>query len=211
MAQDGSAMIIAIVGAESTGKTVLAGALAERLLGARVGEVLREWCEREGRTPRADEQRGIADEQRRRIEDAAAAGGIVIADTAPLMVAVYSDIAFGDRSLYHDALAWHARHVASTLLTGLDLPWQHDGLQRDGPHVQAPVDRALRAALAGGGLAFSVVYGEGESRTEAALAAVSDLLPRAPIDDAGPRFRPRCLECLDPDCEQMLHRRASIK
>ena len=46
------ALRLAIVGAESTGKTVLARALAERLApltGLRcawVGEWLREWCER---------------------------------------------------------------------------------------------------------------------------------------------------------------------
>ena len=51
--------VIAVLGAESTGKTELAQAIAGRL--ARrgvattfVGEYLREWCEREGRTPRPD-------------------------------------------------------------------------------------------------------------------------------------------------------------
>ena len=60
---------IALLGAESTGKSHLATALAERLRSQGlstvvVPEVLRGWCEREGRTPRAHEQAAIALEQR---------------------------------------------------------------------------------------------------------------------------------------------------
>lgn len=201
-------MIVAIVGAESTGKTVLAQALAQRLRAAWVPEVLREWCEREGRTPRADEQRAIAAEQQRRIEAAADVHEIVVADTTPLMTAVYSDLLFGDPSLFPEALAWQARRVAATLLTGLDLPWEADGTMRDGPHVRAPVDRRVRDALAGQGIAFSVVYGRGELRTEAALAALRPLLPSADEREGRPLRARRCLECLDPACEQVLHRRA---
>jgi nicotinamide riboside kinase len=200
-------MIIAIVGAESTGKTSLARALAKSLDGTCVDEVLREWCERQARTPRADEQRAIAEEQQRRIEAAAAACELVIADTTPLMTAVYSEVVFGDRSLYADALDWHRRRVTTTLVTGLDLPWQADGLQRDGAHVRAPVDRLLRDALAGHGIAYGVVYGLGERRVEAALAALRPLKSPPADPDEGVPLRPRCLECLDPACEQLLHRK----
>src|SRR5688572_28936493 len=97
--------VIAIVGAESTGKSLLAPALAQcitELTGLRcavVGEFLREWCDREGRTPRADEQRAIASEQQRRIVAAAADHDLVVADTMPLMVAIYSQLLFNDASL----------------------------------------------------------------------------------------------------------------
>ena len=59
------ALRIAIVGAESTGKSTLAAALAAALAqpgGPRVAwvpELLREWCSRVGRTPQAHEQPGI--------------------------------------------------------------------------------------------------------------------------------------------------------
>ena len=90
------ALRIAIVGAESTGKTALARALAGRLAeltGRRctwVGEWLRHWCEREGRTPRPDEQAAIAEHQHRLIDAAAAAHDLVVCDTTALMTAVYS-------------------------------------------------------------------------------------------------------------------------
>src|SRR6516225_9891759 len=88
--------VIALLGAESTGKTTLAAELATALQapGRRVGivaEYLREFCERHGRTPRRDEQHGIAQEQTRRIDQAAAEHDIVIADTTALMIAVYSE------------------------------------------------------------------------------------------------------------------------
>jgi nicotinamide riboside kinase len=65
------ALKVALLGAESTGKTALADGIAQywRAQGHAVhavGEYLREWCEREGRTPRPHEQMGIAQEQARR-------------------------------------------------------------------------------------------------------------------------------------------------
>ncbi len=170
------AFVVALLGAESTGKTTLAGdlgaALAARGLGVVVvGEALREFCEREARTPRREEQRGIAVEQTRRIDTAAAASEIVVADTTALMIAVYSDLVFGDGSLYPDAEAAQ-RRCDLTLVTALDLPWQADGLQRDGPHVREPVDQRIRAALARAGVRFETIPGIGPERLQGALAAV---------------------------------------
>jgi nicotinamide riboside kinase len=171
-------MLIALLGAESTGKTVLAQALADRLArrtGLRcvaVGEYLREWCDREGRTPRPDEQTGIADEQARRIAEAAQANDIVVADTTPLMIAVYSDLLFDDRSLYPMAIACQHRFRLN-LLTALDLPWVADGLQRDGEHVREPVDAAIRRALMDAGIAWSVIAGQGGARLDAAFACAA--------------------------------------
>ena len=176
--------VVALLGAESTGKTTLATELGGALVAgghrvAVVGEVLREFCAREVRTPRRDEQAAIAAEQTRRIDAATAGAEIVIADTTALMIAVYSDLVFGDTSLYAAAEA-EQRRYGLTLLTALDLPWRADGLQRDGPHVREPVDRQLRAALARAGVAFEPVSGGGSARLEAALAAVARALPARP-------------------------------
>ena len=204
--------VIALLGAESSGKTTLAHALALELraLGRTavvVGEFLREFCDRERRTPRQDEQAAIATEQWRRIEAAAAGGAVVLADTTPLMTAVYSEVVFGDADLYPMALALQ-RRCAAHLLTGLDLPWQADGLQRDGPHVRAPVDALLRGALAQAELPYAVVYGRGGARTAAALAALRPVLglpplAAAPAGDGAVRLSARCRECLQPDCEHL--------
>jgi len=176
--------VVALLGAESTGKTQLADALG-RALGAQgrrvavVGEVLREFCDREARTPRRDEQAAIAAEQTRRIAAAASGAEIVVADTTALMIAVYSDLVFGDMSLYATAEA-EQRRCGLTLLTALDLPWQADGLQRDGPHVREPVDQRIRAALTRAGVAFEPVAGQGSARLAAALVAVERALAARP-------------------------------
>lgn len=208
-------MIVAIVGAESTGKSTLAAALAERvrtIAGLRctwVPEHLRGWCDERGRTPRADEQADIARAQAEAIEAAAADHALVIADTTPLMTAVYSRMLFDDDGLVADAIAFQ-RRCAATLLTAIDLPWEPDGLQRDGAHVREPVDSHLRTLLAGHGLGWSVVAGSGAARTEAALDALTPLLATLGAD-LGDRLAARnaepsaarwtCVRCDDPDCE----------
>ncbi|HSV71526.1 MAG TPA: ATP-binding protein [Methylibium sp.] len=212
-----SGPVIALLGAESTGKSDLAAALADALAqrGLRataVPEYLREFCDRAGRTPRTDEQAGIADEQWRRIVAAAADGSVVLADTTPLMTAVYSDYVFGDASLYAPALE-RQRLCRASLVTGLDLPWRPDGLQRDGAHAREPVDALLRGALQGAGLAYGVVYGEGDARIAAALAAVAAPLglARAPLADDDRPLRLRCRDCLVPGCEHLLFPRVPTK
>ena len=158
-------VVIAIVGAESTGKTSLALSLAERLRAEgrsaiAVPELLRHWCEREGRTPRPDEQAAIAHAQTAAIDAAARTHDVVICDTTALMTAIYSEYIFKDRSLIEEGLAFH-RRCSLTLLTALDIEWEADGLQREGPHVRPPIDALIRAALSQGEIAWSLVSGQG--------------------------------------------------
>jgi len=202
--------VIAIVGAESTGKTTLADELARALRAdgrkvALVSEYLREFCEQRGRTPEVHEQVGIAGEQTRRIAEAAQAHDIVIADTTALMIAVYSEHVFGDRSLYAEAETTQ-RGYALTLLTALDLPWLPDGLQRDGPQVREPVTAQVRASLSRAGVPYSVVSGSGAARLASALAAVRHaLLAPVQTDSAtAPRWQWVCEHCGDTDCERHL-------
>jgi len=176
---------IAVVGAESTGKTTLASGLTARLAqdsGLRVAwvpEVLREWCERTGRTPLAHEQEAILRTQHERIEAAAALHDVVVCDTTALMTAVYSRLIFDDRSLDERAMALHSR-MALTLLTALDLPWVADGHQRDGEQVRVPVDTLLREWLLAHRLPWAVIGGTGPARLQQAVNAVRPLLrPRA--------------------------------
>lgn len=204
-------MKIALLGAESTGKSQLALALCTRLQQSgltvhRVDEYLREWCDTHQRTPRQDEQRHIVETQIERVLSAPT-GAVVIADTTPLMTAVYSQMLFNDNSL--DALALTHQSVYDVhLLTGLDLPWVYDGLQRDGPHVREPVDAAVRQMLSLAGLPYQVVYGTGEQRLENALFCMGRLAPQwvHPLKRPEPptRWSGPCETCGDGDCEHRL-------
>jgi nicotinamide riboside kinase len=167
---------IALLGAESTGKTQLSWGIAAALqsLGLQVTvvpETLREWCEAHNRTPLAHEQLEIAQQHAQRIFSID--HGWVIADTSPLMTAVYSDFIFKDKSLYAQALLEQASFDI-TLVMGLDLEWIADGLQRDGAHVREPVDSLLRQALQSAGLPFKVIYGQSDARLSAALMAIQN-------------------------------------
>ncbi len=206
---------IALLGAESTGKTTLSHAMAGRLRarGHRVevvGEVLREWCERERRAPRPEEQLPIAQAQERRVDEAAQRAGIVIADTTALMTAIYSGMLFEDGDLYRFALA-RQRGYGLTLLTGLDIPWVADGLHRAGPQAREPVDALVRQGLERAGVGWRVVYGQGEQRTLHALEAVAAVAPwawtvQASDEDIGrwSRLKADCEKCGDARCEHRL-------
>ena len=216
-------MKIAIVGAESTGKTVLAQNLARQLneqTGLRciaVPELLRGWCEREGRTPRPEEQAAIAAAQAEAIDAAAFTHDIVLCDTTPLMTAIYSEHLFDDRSLIGEAQAFH-RRCDMTLLTALDIAWEPDGLQRDGPHVRPPIDAAIRRALLDGRIAWSIVSGHGQARIDAALNAITPLLAGRALPKTGlfsrldarqatmPAWQWPC-DCDVPECEHAAFRR----
>ncbi|MES2483765.1 MAG: ATP-binding protein [Pseudomonadota bacterium] len=205
-----SALKIAILGAESTGKTTLARALAERLRArssqvALVSEVLREWCAREGRAPRPEENLAIAREHERRVDEAAAQADIVIADTTALMVAIWGGLLFTDDPLWRFALE-RQRGYALNLVTGLDLPWVADGLQRQGPPGREPADALVREGLEKASVAWRVVYGSGEERLCNALEAVAEVAPWAwtAQAQATPRWRGLCDACSDPECEHRL-------
>ena len=206
---------MALLGAESTGKTALAQGIqahfqARGIPTALVPEYLRTWCDAAGRTPRPEEQQGIAQEHARQLS-ASTDARLLVADTTPLMVAVYSDFLFGDRSLYPFALE-HQRSYDLTLLTGLDLPWVADGLQRDGAHVREPVDALVRAALDGAGISYRIVYGSGTARLDNALFAINSAATCGGIKNAQAIFRSEnvtsrpwaCEKCSDPDCEHKL-------
>ena len=214
MALNTSALTIALLGGESTGKSSLADALQHHLnsLGlatVRVPEHLRAWCETTGRAPHCDEQAERAQEQTRLIDAAARLPGVrvVVADTTALMVAAYSELYFNDRSLYPAALAQQQRYNL-TLLMGLDLPWVADGLFRDSPAMREATDTALRRELQAAHIPFQTVYGQGEARLQQALRAIGPLLgkalvPQDPSLSEG-RVAWNCEKCSDPVCEHRL-------
>jgi nicotinamide riboside kinase len=213
---------VAVLGAESTGKSWLTQALAVVLRGRgqavhTVDEVLRQWCDRAGRTPQRHEQMAIAEQQAQdaHLPGQPAPDTWLLSDTTPLMTAVYSQLLFDDESLYPMALAHQALYDI-TLVTGLDLPWVADGLQRDGPQVRGPVDTLVRQALERSGMAYRVVYGQGPGRLNNALLA----LGLAGEDASAQHIREQgqyainqgrsvwqCNDCSDPDCEHLLFTR----
>jgi nicotinamide riboside kinase len=173
-----TARLIALLGAECTGKSTLAEALAKQLQAGLVTEYLREWCDAHGRTPRRHEQAHIATEQAARIEAAAQQHDLVVCDTTPLITALCSEHYFNDGSLTAAALTFQ-RRCDLTLLCAPDLPWQADGFMRDGPAVRTQFDARLRAALGSAALPWVDITGTDDERLARALRAVHALPPQA--------------------------------
>jgi NadR type nicotinamide-nucleotide adenylyltransferase len=151
---------IAILGAESSGKSTLSEALARRYDTIWVPEYLREFVDTHARVPYEEDQFGIARTQRAR-EDAAAeqADRFLFCDTTPLMTALYSRVYWGrvDGRL----AALDARHdYALTLVTAPDTPWEPDGLQRESEEARQRVHQMLVETLAARGIAYVLLEGD---------------------------------------------------
>ncbi|MCC2960727.1 ATP-binding protein [Massilia sp. IC2-278] len=166
---------IAILGAESSGKSTLCEALARRHGTVWVPEYLREFVDTMGRVPFEGDQFGIARTQRAR-EDAAAlqARGYLFCDTTPLMTALYSRVYWGRVDAQLTELA-RSHDYALTLVTATDTPWTPDGLQRESEEVRELVHRMVLAELQERGIPYLLVSGDLPQRilqVENALAAL---------------------------------------
>jgi len=157
---------VAILGAESSGKSTLAPALAERYRTAWVPEYLREFVETRQRVPAAEDQFLIASTQAQREDEAAArASGYLFCDTTPLMTAVYSRFYFNGADAQLAALA-DSRHYGITIVTAPDSPWVEDGLQRASEQVRRVVHQMLLAELGARGISYTLVEGTLEQRLD---------------------------------------------
>jgi NadR type nicotinamide-nucleotide adenylyltransferase len=164
---------VAILGAESSGKSTLAPALAERYGTTWVPEYLREFVETRQRVPSAEDQFLIASTQVLREDEAAAsASGYLFCDTTPLMTAVYSKFYFHGVDPQLAALA-DARHYGMTIVTAPDSPWVADGLQRESELVRQLIHQQLLKELAARRIPYLLVSGDPDQR----LAQVARHLP----------------------------------
>jgi NadR type nicotinamide-nucleotide adenylyltransferase len=170
---------VAILGAESTGKSTLTAALAARWNTVWVPEYLREFVETRQRVPFENDQPGIARTQLAREQAAAPlARALLFCDTTPLMTAVYSDIYWGRVPADLDAMA--RRHdYAVTLVAAPDGPWVPDGLQRESAAVRLCVHAALLARLASQRIDYTLLTGSLEERLAQCAPVLASLTPSA--------------------------------
>lgn len=139
--------MIGIVGAESSGKSTLAAALAAALPAELVSESLRTFVNEHGHAPTRSEQATV---MRRHIalEDAALSRapttGWVVSDGGTLMTAVYSLVYYQDPTLMDEAFT-HLRRYEVTVWCDADIAWIADPGQRDGPEYRDRAQDVLRA------------------------------------------------------------------
>jgi nicotinamide riboside kinase len=171
--------LICVLGAECTGKSTLAQALAAHYGGLWVPEYLRAFCDQHGRTPTQDEQADIMriqfDQEEQTVARAKQSScSYVLCDTAPLMTAIYSEFYFSDSRLTACAHALHARY-ALTLLLQPDLVWEADGVHRSGQPIRDRVHARLGHALQASHHPHIEIGDSGPSRLQAAIRAIDTL------------------------------------
>jgi NadR type nicotinamide-nucleotide adenylyltransferase len=164
---------VCLHGAESTGKSTLAGKLAVRFDCPVVAEYGRAYAEAHGTAFTLADLLAIAAEQDRRMRAAAAkAPPLLILDTDPLMTAAWAQMLFGtvpEALLGYDK----AEHY---LLFAADVPWTADGTRLFG----SGAERARFAAIAEdmlvrAGASYERIGGDWAAREREAVAAIAAL------------------------------------
>ena len=174
------ALRVCLVGAESTGKTTLAAALAAHYRTVWVPEYGREYSERKlaeggGHDFRSEEFAHIAARQRE-LEDEAArrADRVLICDTDAFATGVWHRRYLGARSPEVERIA-DARRPDLYLLTDVGTPFVQDGT-RDGEHVRGWMHQTFLEELRARSRPFRLLTGPHERRLREAAAAVEELL-----------------------------------
>ncbi len=175
---------VVLIGAESTGKTTLAAALAEQFNTNWVPEYGREYWEKKvaglsmtGPLPAftSDEFVHIAAEQQRRENLAArSANRVLLADTNAFATGTWHERYKGSRSAEVDAIGRRDR-VDLYLLAEPDFPFVQDGF-RDGEAIRMGMHANFAKQLDAGSVRVLRISGSPEERMSRATQAVSELL-----------------------------------
>lgn len=168
---------ICVAGAESTGKSWLAGRIAAHFGVAAIPEYARGYCAEHGNALSLDQLIHIAEVQDRTIRssvrDAIAHGApaIIVADTDAVVTAAWV------REIHGGRHPWFARELFAfdlTLVTDNDLPWVDDGVRIQRDNTQRDAFRAtLITELEQRGRRWVSVGGIGDARLAHALAAIA--------------------------------------
>ena len=173
---------VALLGAESSGKTTLAAALAAHYATAWVPEFVRDYLNDGPNLAYTTADLRAIGAGQRALERAyrhlpgPLATGLLLCDTDALTTTVWAELYFGEEqappALVELALA---DRYAFTLLLAPDLPWVPDGT-RDQPARRAWFFERLRHWLARAGRPYAVISGAGAARLAQGRAAVDGAL-----------------------------------
>jgi nicotinamide riboside kinase len=167
---------LAIVGAESSGKTTLARELANVLHSPWLPEYARHYFAAKGDTHYGlDDVIAIAEGQRAgeaepALWQGADQGDWLVCDTNALVCKIWAEVRFGHCPLEIEA-AWPAHDYALHILPTPDIAWQPDPL-RENPHDRPALFARYQAALQASGAAFCIVSGSPTQRLAQVCAAL---------------------------------------
>ena len=170
---------VVVLGAESSGTTTLARALAAHFQTVWVEEYGRQYCEENWSGPdyrwRSEEFATIA-QQQQHSEDAAArrANRVLICDTNAWTTRLWHQRYLGEFSPAVEAIA--ARGQANLyLLTNVNIPFVQDGI-RDGEAIREAMHAQFVAELGAQDVPWMVVSGDHQTRLKRAVEAIEERL-----------------------------------
>ena len=174
MLKENSIRRIVITGPESTGKTELAQALAEKLGTVWIPEYARSYVENLNRPYDYNDVVQIAKHQiTQETTYASEVGkGILIFDSWLIITKVWFDLVFGK------CPDWVCEHIRSTkidlfLVCDTDLPWIADAVRENGGDKREQLFQLYCDEIRSFGFNFEIVNGVGETRTNNALNLLS--------------------------------------
>jgi HTH-type transcriptional repressor of NAD biosynthesis genes len=189
------ALRVVLVGAESTGKTTLAAALAKALRARGGAFAATQWVEEAGREHTEHKLRALGPEaameslvwetpdfvaiaslQREREGEAATRGGpVLVCDTDAFATGIWHERYVGCRAPEVEAIGTVEPHHLYLLTHPDDVPFEDDGL-RDGEHVRAWMTERFVARLDETGRRWCWIRGARADRERAAMAAIDEAL-----------------------------------
>ncbi|GAB3263644.1 AAA family ATPase [Chitinimonas naiadis] len=164
---------VAVVGAESSGKTTLARDLAQAIACHWLPEYARDYFEaRPGLIYGLDDVVAIAEGQRAGESDPArwrGAGAVdgLVCDTNALVCKIWAEVRYGHCPAAISA-AWPADDYLLHVLPSPDIAWEPDPL-REHPHDRAALFALYEAALQQSGVVYCTVSGTPAQRVEAVI------------------------------------------
>lgn len=166
---------IAIVGPESTGKSMLAQGLAKHYQTVWVPEYARGYLDKLGRPYEQTDLIKIAHGQLR-LEDEWQndAKNLLICDTNLVVVKIWSEFKYGVCDL-EILERMNERKYDLHLLTAIDLPWEPDPL-REHPNKREELYARYESELNKQGVPFFVIHGENHERIKNAIHAIDSFI-----------------------------------
>jgi len=167
---------VTLVGAESTGKTTLAAALAVHFKTVWTPEYLRTFVDEKGAVPVFSDTEALVQghlAQEDTLEPLA--NRVLFLDTDLIATCVYSRYYFGVCPAWVERLSYE-RSADLYLLTDTDIPWAPDPGQRDGPAVRAELQARFQQELETRAVPYVLVSGSLDRRMEVAVRTVAALL-----------------------------------
>ncbi len=166
---------IVITGAESTGKTLLAEALASHFNVEWIPEYARGYVEKLHRPYVINDVEHIARKQIEAMQNTGAAGTLVFFDTWLIITKVWFDKVYGHYPEWlHHAIVENP--VDLFLVCDTDLPWVNDPVRENGGGARLMLHKTYLQEIEKYGFPYQIVRGLNSSRINNAITIVDNFL-----------------------------------